>query len=81
MTNGPSASQKPMSSGGTDKRKKEKAEGKSSLRAGEEITEVSPTPKPRSTASRAKVKADAKAAAKAGEIPMGEAGITKTQKP
>ena len=79
ITKGPSPAQKPMSSGGAEKRKQVKAEGKAATRAGEEVTEVSPSPTPRSTKSRAQVKAEAKAAAKSGEIPQGEAGVTKSK--
>ncbi len=79
ITKGASPAQKPMSSGGTEKRKQVKSDGAAAARSGDVVTEVSPGSKPRSTKSRAQVKADAKAAAKAGEIPKGEAGITKTQ--
>ena len=75
----PSPSEKPMSSGGKEKRAAVKAEGKAAERTGDTITEVSPPPKPRSNKNRAEVKAEAKAAAKAGEIPQGEAGITKSK--
>jgi hypothetical protein len=78
ITKGPSPAQKPMSSGGKEKRAEVKAEGKAAERSGQAITEVSPAPKPtRSAKTRAQVKAEAKAAAKAGEIPQGEAGIVK----
>lgn len=79
ITKGPSPSEKPMSSGGKEKRAAVKAEGKAAERTGDTITEVSPPPKPRSNKNRAEVKAEAKAAAKAGEIPQGEAGITKSK--
>jgi Domain of unknown function (DUF4148) len=79
ITKGASPAQKPMSSGGKEKRAEVKAEGKASERSGQGIDEVSPAPKPsrNSTKTRAEAKAEAKRAAKAGEIPQGEGGITK----
>jgi hypothetical protein len=81
ITKGASPAQKPMSSGGKEKRAEVKAEGKAAERSGEAITEVSPAPKPsrNSAKTRAEAKAEAKRAAKAGEIPQGEAGITKVK--